>query len=288
MAAMASSASTFNSIRLLATNEVLCQSSSDPCPGTRKVLRVKYHEERVVTKLAEAWEDAEFWIVGISLTIEKAIYTDPKDEGRSLDVTNLVRDTMTSKAGKQGDFHTVRVSASNSLFSDPCPGRKKLLRVVYALENGANRTDETWENGEWAACGTELHILSATYGDPHDSSRSIEVSSIIKDRISKESATPDQVNELWQAFHPKAPPHHFFHLGAVEGAAVAAGIVGVVLIGPMTAVLVAGAAGYAAATRQDGVGELARKIGDTAAMALNEGENIVSDLSDRFQHNASN
>ena len=49
----------------------------------------------------------------------------------------------------------------------------------------------------------------------------------------------------------------------VAGAAVAGGVAGMVLMGPLTAVVAAGGAAYAA-TRKDGVGEVAQATGKAA------------------------
>lgn len=83
----------FNSLRVMVNNEAF----TDPCPHTRKMLRVTYHEEGLGAKLHEAWEGDIFWICGYNIVIEKAIYTDPKDEGRSVDVTSKIKALLTSK-----------------------------------------------------------------------------------------------------------------------------------------------------------------------------------------------
>ena len=57
---------------------------------------------------------------------------------------------------------------------------------------------------------------------------------------------------------------------AVGGAAVAGAVVGAVVVGPVTAVIAAGAAGYAAAIREDGVGDAARTVGKGTSQAIGE------------------
>mmetsp|Transcript_7374 Transcript_7374/g.16903 ORF Transcript_7374/g.16903 Transcript_7374/m.16903 type:complete len:240 (+) Transcript_7374:122-841(+) len=58
-------------------------------------------------------------------------------------------------------------------------------------------------------------------------------------------------------------------VAAVGGAAVAAGVVGAVISGPILAVGAAGAATYVAATRSDAVGDAARSVGKGTMDAVN-------------------
>ena len=57
-------------------------------------------------------------------------------------------------------------------------------------------------------------------------------------------------------------------IAAVGGAALAAGVVGAVVSGPILAVGAAGAATYVAAARSDGVGDAARRVGNAAVGGL--------------------